>query len=144
MDPSEERGKAPTSYYPSYLVQLANHVIIRGGEVFLDLSTLKVAVLVNSSVIIVHMFSIFIIKRGCFNDLGESVMCDKDSLLSLWTYVTGSLWLEGSQARCSGRCTLVEHPLPDWYAPFGSLSPSRWQGTGLSQSEASPSFSAGW
>ena len=28
----------------------------------------------------------------------------------------------------------MEYPLPDWYGPFGSLSPSRWQGTGLSQS----------
>ena len=33
--------------------------------------------------IIVNMFFIFIIKHGHFNDLGESVMCDKDGLLSL-------------------------------------------------------------
>ena len=53
-----ERGKAITSCYASYLVQLANHVIIR-GEGFFDLSALKAAVLVNSSVIIVHMFFYF-------------------------------------------------------------------------------------
>ena len=45
-------------------------------------------VLVNLSVIIVNIVNIFfffsfIIKRGHFNDLGESVMCDKDGLLSL-------------------------------------------------------------
>ena len=36
-----------------------------------------------------------------------------------------SLRLERTQARCSDRCTPVEYPSPDWYAPFGSLSPSR-------------------
>ena len=46
-----------TSCYPSYLVKLTNHIIIRGGG--FDLSTLKVAVLVDSSVIIVNMFFYF-------------------------------------------------------------------------------------
>ena len=53
-----------------------------------------------------------------------------------------SLRLEGSQVRCPGRCTPVEYLLPNWYWPFGSLSPSCQQGIGLSQSEASPPFSA--
>ena len=48
-----------------------------------DLSALKVAALVNYAVILVNIFFIFLIKCGCFNDLGESVMCDKDGLLSL-------------------------------------------------------------
>ena len=48
-----------------------------------DLSTLKAVALVNYAVILVNIFFIFIIKRGHFNDLGESVMCDKDGLLSL-------------------------------------------------------------
>ena len=52
-----ERGEVTTSCYPSYLVQLANHVIIRGG---FNLSALKVAVLVDSSVIIVNMFFYFL------------------------------------------------------------------------------------
>ena len=39
--------------------------------------------LVNYAVILVNIFFIFIIKHGRFNDLGESVMCDKDGLLSL-------------------------------------------------------------
>ena len=49
----------------------------------------------------------------------------------------------GKEFKCSDRCTLVEYPLPDWYAPFGSLSPSRWQGMGLSQSKAFQPFSVG-
>ena len=40
-----ERDVATTSCYPSYLIKLTNHVIIRG--VVFDLSTLKAAVLVN-------------------------------------------------------------------------------------------------
>ena len=44
---------------------------------------------------------------------------------------------------CSDRCTPVEYPSPYWCAPFGSLSPSRWQGIGLGQSEAFLPFSAG-
>ena len=51
-----ERDVATPSCYPSYLVKLTNHVIIRGG---FDLSTLKVAMLVDSSVIIVNMFFYF-------------------------------------------------------------------------------------
>ena len=47
-----------TSCYPSYLIKLTNHVIIRGG-VF-NLSPLKVTVLVDSSVIIVNMFFLFL------------------------------------------------------------------------------------
>ena len=69
-------------------------------------------------------------------------MCDKSRPPFLWTYVTGFPPLEGSQARCPDRCTRVEYLLPNWYEPFGSLLPSRWQGTGLSQSEAFPPFSA--
>ena len=82
-DPSEERerGVVTTSCYPSYLVKLTNHVIIRRGG--FNLSALKAAVLVDLSVIIVNMFSILIIKHGRFNNLGESVMGDKDGLLSL-------------------------------------------------------------
>ena len=53
-----ERDVVTTSCYPSYLVKLTNHIIIRGGRVF-NLSTLKVAVLVDSSVIIVNMFFYF-------------------------------------------------------------------------------------
>ena len=41
-----------------------------------------------------------------------------------------------------GRDTPVEYPLPDRYPPSGKLSPSCCQGRGLSQSEASPPFSA--
>ena len=52
-----ERDVATTSCYPSYLVKLTNHVIIRGGG--FDLSALKAAVLVDSSVIIVNMFFYF-------------------------------------------------------------------------------------
>ena len=37
----------------------------------------------------------------------------------------------------------VEYPSPCWYSPFGGLSPSCCQGVGLSQSGASPPFSAG-
>ena len=51
-----ERDVVTPSCYPSYLVKLTNHVIIRGG---FDLSALKVAVLVDSSVIIVNMFFYF-------------------------------------------------------------------------------------
>ena len=51
-----ERGVATTSYYPSYLVKLTNHVMIRGG---FNLSALKMVVLVDSSVIIVNMFFYF-------------------------------------------------------------------------------------
>ena len=40
-----ERDVVTTSCYPSYLIKLTNHVIIRGGG--FDLSALKVAVLVN-------------------------------------------------------------------------------------------------
>ena len=47
------------------------------------MSALKVVALVNYAVILVNIFFIFIIKQGRFNDLGESVMCDKDGLLSL-------------------------------------------------------------
>ena len=32
---------------------------------------------------------------------------------------------ELTRARCSGRGTPVEYPSPCWYAPFGTLSPSR-------------------
>ena len=71
-----------SSCYSSYLIKLTNHVIIMGGGGF-DLSTLKVAALVNYAVILVNIFFIFIIKRERFNNLGESVMCDKDGLLSL-------------------------------------------------------------
>ena len=77
-----ERGEATTSCYPRLICQSRNHK----GEVFFDLSTLKVAVFVDLSVIIVNIvncFSSFIIKRGCFSDLGESVMCDRSGLLSL-------------------------------------------------------------
>ena len=52
-----ERDVVTPSRYPSYLVKLTNHVIIRGG--FFDLFTLKAAVLVDSSVIIVNMFLYF-------------------------------------------------------------------------------------
>ena len=52
-----ERDVATPSCYPSYLVKLTNHVIIRGGG--FNLSTLKVAMLVDSSVIIVNMFFYF-------------------------------------------------------------------------------------
>ena len=52
-----ERDVVTTSCYPSYLVKLTNHVIIRGG---FDLSTLKAAMLVDSSVIIVNMFFLFL------------------------------------------------------------------------------------
>ena len=79
-----ERDMATTSCYPSFSIKLTNHVIIMGGG--FDLSALKVGVLVNLSVIIVNIvicFSSFIIKCGHFKDLGESVMCDKDGLLSL-------------------------------------------------------------
>ena len=51
-----ERDVATPSCYPSYLVKLTNHVIMRGG---FDLSALKAAVLVDSSVIIVNMFFYF-------------------------------------------------------------------------------------
>ena len=37
-----------------------------------------------------------------------------------------SLRLEGTQVKCSGRCTPLEYPLLDWYGPFGSLLPSHW------------------
>ena len=70
-----------SSCYSSYLIKLTNHIIIMGGG--FDLPTLKAVVLVNYAVILVNIFFIFIIKHGRFNDLGESVMCDKDSLLSL-------------------------------------------------------------
>ena len=40
-----ERDVVTTSCYPSYLIKLTNHIIIRG--VFFYLSTLKAAVLVN-------------------------------------------------------------------------------------------------
>ena len=55
MDPSEDGGM----WRPQVVIlvtqsYLTNHVIIRGVSIF-DLSTLKVAVLVNSSVIIVNM-----------------------------------------------------------------------------------------
>ena len=40
--------------------------------------------------------------------------------------------------------TPVEYPSPCWCSPFGGLSPSHCQGVGLSQSGASPPFSAGW
>ena len=39
-----ERDVVTTSCYPSYLIKLTNHVIIRGG---FNLSALKAAVLVN-------------------------------------------------------------------------------------------------
>ena len=39
--------------------------------------------LVDSSVIIVNMFFYFYNKVQRFNNLGESVMCDEDGLLSL-------------------------------------------------------------
>ena len=73
----------------SYLVSSANHVILMGGG--LDLLALKVTALVDSSLVVnqllydyvnsVNMF--FIIKPGRFNDLGESVVCGTDGLLSL-------------------------------------------------------------
>ena len=79
---SRERGEV-TTCYPSFICQSRNN---KRGEVFFDLSALKVAALVNLSVIIVNiinLFSSFIIKCECFNDLGESVMCDRSGLLSL-------------------------------------------------------------
>ena len=42
-----------------------------------------------------------------------------------------SLQPEGMQAKYSGRCTLLEYPLLDWYGPFGSSPPSHWYGRGL-------------
>ena len=54
-DPPEERDVVITICYSSYLIKLTNHVIIKGG-LFFDLSTLKVAMLINYAVIIVHMF----------------------------------------------------------------------------------------
>ena len=51
-----ERDVVTTNCYPSYSIKLTNHVIIRGA---IDLSALKVAVLVDSSVIIVNMFLYF-------------------------------------------------------------------------------------
>ena len=51
-----ERDVVTPSCYPSYLVKLTNHVIIRGG---FNLSTLKAAMLVDSSVIIVNIFFYF-------------------------------------------------------------------------------------
>ena len=61
--------------------------MIKGGSYFFNLSTLKAAVLVSCYMIICDYtctyVSIFVIKRGCFNDLGESVMCDRNGLLSL-------------------------------------------------------------
>ena len=71
-----------TLHYFSLVYQSCNNK--RGG--FLDLSALKAAVLVNSSVItvnIINLFFSFVIKRRRFNDLGESVMCDRNSLLPL-------------------------------------------------------------
>ena len=79
---SRERGEV-TTRYPSLVCQSRNN---KRGEVFFDLSALKAAVLVNSPVTnvnIINLFSSFIIKRGRFNDLGESVMCDRSGLLSL-------------------------------------------------------------
>ena len=79
---SRERGEV-TTCYPSLVCQSRNN---KRGGVFFDLSALKAAALVNLSVIIVNiinLFSIFIIKCGRFNDLGESVMCDQSGLLSL-------------------------------------------------------------
>ena len=70
-----------SSCYSSYLIKLTYHVIIMGWD--FDLSALKVAALVNYAVILVNISFIFIIKCGHFNDLGESVMCDKDGHLSL-------------------------------------------------------------
>ena len=73
-----ERDEVTTRCYHRLICQSRNH---KGG-VFFDLSALKVAVLVylvDLSVIIVNivnLFSSFIIKHRCFNDLGESVMCD--------------------------------------------------------------------
>ena len=74
-----ERGEATTRCYHRLICQSRNH---KGG-VFFNLSALKVAVLVDLvdlSVLIVNIvnlfFSSFIIKCGCFNNLGESVMCD--------------------------------------------------------------------
>ena len=72
---------ATSSCYSSYLIRLTNHIIIMGGG--FDLSALKAAVLVNYAVILVNIFFIFIIKCRHFNNLEESVMCDKDGLLSL-------------------------------------------------------------
>ena len=37
-----------------------------------------------------------------------------------------SLQLKGMQAKYSGRCTLLEYSLLDWYGPFGSSLPSCW------------------
>ena len=60
-------------------------VVIKGEE--FDLLTLKATALVNCCithhcyVIFVNMF--LVIKCGHFNDLGESVMCGTDLLLSL-------------------------------------------------------------
>ena len=53
-----ERDVATTSGYPSYLVSKINQSRNHKGGGF-DLSTLKVAVLVDSSVIIVNMFFYF-------------------------------------------------------------------------------------
>ena len=52
-----ERDVATTSCYPSYSIKLTNNVIIRGGG--FNLSTLKVAVLVNLSAIIVNIVNMF-------------------------------------------------------------------------------------
>ena len=51
-----ERGEATTSCYPSLICQSRNH---KGGGVFFDLSALKAAVLVDSSVIIVNIVNLF-------------------------------------------------------------------------------------
>ena len=73
----KERDEATTCYH-RLICQSRNH---KGGVSF-NLSALKAVVLVyliDLSVIIVNivnLFSSFIIKRGHFNDLGESVMCD--------------------------------------------------------------------
>ena len=50
-----ERGEATTSCYPSLICQSRNH---KGGG-FFDLSALKVAVLVDLSVIIVNIVNLF-------------------------------------------------------------------------------------
>ena len=53
-------------------------------------------------------------------------MCDKDGLIfpvNLYDWLPSDSGDRRRDAQAL-RCTLVEYPLPDWYGPFGSLSPS--------------------
>ena len=85
--PKKREGHGDINCYSSCLNQInQSHNDKRGGY-FSDLSALKVAVLVSCYMIICDhtctYVSIFVIKCGRFNDLGESVMCDRNGLLSL-------------------------------------------------------------